>query len=415
MIKSRNEALYGVYRIFGYDFLFYTVISFLFLTIVKGLSIGQIFYLGAIYAMCLALFQIPVNYIVEKIGLKKSMVLGNLCWIINIAFYMATSNFFLFIIAEIFSAIGTSLKCLSETQLLYATLKKTNNRENFAKIEGSAVAKYYYFEAFSALSVGFLFNINNYIPIILTLTMMVIAFTISLFFDEVEEDKKYVEKHNLNEYLKSFKDILKSSRLLSIFLYSFFVMGTIEVTKTLHKSIIVDLNFNPVEYSIVFCIFTIFVGIGSSIQPIYERIFKRKTLLSICYVYFTCLFFLGLINLVISSEILLIVSTVLIIVTHRMLEGINRMSVKKYMNNFTTSKVRGKILSLFYIFEGIGRTLIFIFSGIIIDIVGTNYTSMIIGLIFLVIMYYILKFMKSRIGLDPEQYDEKDILNIKIN
>jgi MFS family permease len=415
MIKSRNEALYGVYRIFGYDFLFYTVISFLFLTMVKGLGVGQIFYLGAIYAISFAIFQIPVNYIVEKIGLKKSMVLGNLCWIIYIIIYMLNSNFIFFIVAEIFSALGTSLKSLSETQLLYATLKKTNNRENFAKIEGSAVAKYYYFEALSALSVGFLFSINNYIPMILTLTMMIIAFTISLFFDEVEEDKKYIEKHTVNEYLKSFKDILKSSRLLSIFLYTFFVMGTIEVTKTLHKSIIVDLNFNPVEYSIVFCIFTIFVGIGSSIQPIYEKIFKRKTLLSICYLYFTCLFFLGLINLVISSKMLLIVSTVLIIVTHRLLEGINRMSVKKYMNNFTTSKVRGKILSLFYIFEGVGRTIIFIMSGIVIDVVGTNYTGIIIGLIFLIIMYYILRFMKSRIGLDPQEYDEKDILNMKIN
>lgn len=46
---NRNEKIYPFYMMFGYDYLFYLVISFLFLTITKSFSIGQVMYLSAIF------------------------------------------------------------------------------------------------------------------------------------------------------------------------------------------------------------------------------------------------------------------------------------------------------------------------------------------------------------------------------
>ena len=74
---NKNEKLFGLYRVFGYDYLFYTVIVFLYLTQTKCISVGEVMHIYAFYAVFSAIMQIPCNYLMEIIGLKKSMVLGN--------------------------------------------------------------------------------------------------------------------------------------------------------------------------------------------------------------------------------------------------------------------------------------------------------------------------------------------------
>ena len=118
---DRNQKLYVLYRMFSYDYLFYTVINFLFFTITKEISVGQVMYLGGFYALFCFIFQIPINFIIEKIGLKKSINIGNLSWIVHVLILIFTNNFYLFIIGEMFSALGTTFKSLSEQQFLYSS------------------------------------------------------------------------------------------------------------------------------------------------------------------------------------------------------------------------------------------------------------------------------------------------------
>ena len=181
MEKTRNEILYKFYRIVGYDYLFYTVISFLFLTQAKGLTVSQVMYTSSIYAFALAICQIPASYIVEKLGLRKTLIIGNFFWIVHCLITIFAKDFIVFALIEPICALGTSLKGLTETQILYATLKKTNNRKDFAKIEGSGVAAYYFVEAISCIFIGTIFEINNYIPIIMTLSVLIISFVTSIF------------------------------------------------------------------------------------------------------------------------------------------------------------------------------------------------------------------------------------------
>lgn len=410
---NRNEKIYPIYRMFGYDYLFYLAISFLFLTITKGISVGQIMYLSAFSAIFMAIFQIPTNYIVEKIGLKKSMVFGNLLWIVHMIILMISSDFIVFVFAEAICSLGSCLKSLSETQMLYASLKETNNRKNFARIEGKGVSLYYYFEAVTAIFVGSLFQINNYLPIMLTLTFGVIAFLISLSFDDI---KDYMpEKSTVKEYLKGFKLVMKSKRIISIFMFSFIMSGLVRVADTLQKSTIVELNVGAVEYSYIFAIVTLCIGVGSNIQYRIENVLKRKTLTVIGYSFASLILLLGLFNLLVKNTNLALIISVAILIIQNVLSGAYRISIKKYMNNFTTHLVRGKILSVFYIFEGVGKALLLFICGIIIDSTTTNNTSIVLGAISLVIIFIIIRFMKKKLGLNPEEYSKDDIFGMDIS
>ncbi|MEG1705007.1 MAG: MFS transporter [Clostridia bacterium] len=408
----RNEKIYPIYRMFGYDYLFYSVISFLFYTITKGITVGQVMYLSAFSAIFIAILQVPTNYIVEKIGFKKSMILGNLFWIIHCIILIIAPSFELFALAEAICSFGTCLKGLSETQILYSSLKYTKNRKNFGKIEGKGVSYYYYFEAISALFVGALFEINNYLPMICTLTFLIISFVTSMFFENVKEED--TKKSNVKDYLKGFKLILKSKRVISIFIYAFVISGFVVVAKTLQKSTIVELQVSPIEYSLIFAVITLCVGLGSSIQYKFEKITGKKTLTVIGTSYIILICLLGIINIIITNRYLALIFSIVILIVHNILQGIYRISIKKYMNNFTTHHIRGKILSVFYIFEAIGKSLLLFLSGLIIDKVGTNITSVIIGIIGIIVILIILKYLKKHLGLKPEQYNENDIFGMDI-
>lgn len=405
---GKNEKIYKLYRMFGYDYLFYSTIIFLFVTITKNISVGQYMYLCSIYAIFFAIFQIPLNYVVESLGLKKSNMLGNFCLIIHILFYIFFKQFIFLAIAEVFCALGFALKGLTETQLLYASLKKTGRTSKFAKLEGKCVSRYYYLEAIGSIFIGYLFTINSYIPICLTLTTVIISFIISTRFEDIHVDLSS-DYSGIKSYLKGFKKILKSQRLISIFIFAFFMTGFIEVVKTLQKSVIVELQFSPTIYTIIMALLTLCVGIGSRMQEKAEKITKRKTLTIVSLIISLSVVTVGLVNSFSTNMDANVLVSVLILSLFNLFQGIYRISVKKYLNNFTTSDIRGKILAIFYIFEGLGRSLLLFISGIIVDNIGTNSTCIYSGITIFVIVGLILKFMKTRLGLDPNEYNKSDL------
>ena len=412
-IANRNISLYKYYRMVSYDYVFYNVISYIFLTLAKGLDASQIMYLTGFYSAFVMIFQITTNYFVEKIGLKRSMVIGNLCWIIHCSILILTNNFLLLIVAEAFCSFGTTLKSLTETQVLYTSLRAVKREGEYSKMEGNSVSKFYVLESISSLVVGYLFNIHSYIPILLTLTFLVISFIISLFFIDIEY-KWQKDRNDIKDYIKSCKVILNSKRLISIFIYVFVMSGFISVFRTLQKDMVVNLNVSVIKYSIIFAVLTLFVGIGYKCQYKFESITKRKTLTVIGYTFGILAIILGIINSIFEISDGLVLSTVIILVICNFLRGIYTISVKKYINNFTTSNVRGKILSAYSLFENFGKSVLSFVSAGILDSCGSNATAIIFGILCIFTLFFIFKYMNGKLGLNAEEYKKSEIYGVDI-
>ena len=47
--------------------------------------------------------------------------------------------------------------------------------------------------------------------------------------------------------------------------------------------------------------------------------------------------------------------------------------------------------------------------GVLFDNVNINYSTLIIGLVFTMLLVWALDYMKKRVGLKQEEYDKKDI------
>ena len=82
--------------------------------------------------------------------------------------------------------------------------------------------------------------------------------------------------------------------------------------------------------------------------------------------------------------------------------------IKKYITNFTNVQMVEKVYSAYSIVTGIGNALISAIASAIVARCNLIYSTLIFGAISTLAMILLLKFMKTRVGLRPEQYRMKD-------
>lgn len=82
---------------------------------------------------------------------------------------------------------------------------------------------------------------------------------------------------------------------------------------------------------------------------------------------------------------------------------------KRYLSSFASSNTRTKIYSATYMFENICGVAIAFLASKLLEITTTAHVFVMIGFIFAFIFMVLLKYMKTRVGLKPEEYKKEDI------
>ena len=172
-----NLKLYPRYRRLARDFLFFYTINVLFLTQVKKIDMSAIVLVDTFYALFVVILQIPISMIIDKIGRKKGIILGNFCNVLYLICVINSSNFWHLAFAEILSATGFAFKDIAETAMLNESidLAKEEKSKMYAHIQGKAISGYYILSAVSMIVSGFIYDINAYYIMILSLSVVVVS------------------------------------------------------------------------------------------------------------------------------------------------------------------------------------------------------------------------------------------------
>ena len=83
-VKKQNAKLFPMYKMFSWDLLFFYSTQYLFFTMVKGISAGEILKVNAFYPLFIIIMQMPSAICADIIGRRKSIILGNLAMAIYI-------------------------------------------------------------------------------------------------------------------------------------------------------------------------------------------------------------------------------------------------------------------------------------------------------------------------------------------
>lgn len=417
--KDYNLKLYPIYKMFSWDLLFYYSIFFIFFTQVKGFTASSLMFGNSFYPIFKFIFQIPCLNFIEKFGKRISVILGNILISISIALVIFCTNIIVLIFINLMMSVGYNLKGLCEYDLLHDCIEDSPLKSSiFSKIDGKGSSLHYYFDAISSCFTGFLFVINPYLPILICFSICVISILISLNFKTFEikntnlneKNRKYVSYISFLKDLKfSFKNLLKSSRLKSLLAFSGIFSGVISISITLISSLFTNLNIPEKYYGIILAILTFFSAVSSNKQEYFHKKYKNKLLTYFSITFSLSMLVIGLITYSnLNIHFTIIICFVLISIQY-IIKGPYWTFIYKYLNNFTTTEITTKIYSINMLIESILNTLISLLCSWLLGITSTFVTYIILGSILTLVFIFLMDYMKSRVGLKPEDYSKEDI------
>jgi len=406
-----NRRIFPIYKGLAWDPLFYGAIIILFLTEVKGIEISKIMYAESLYAFFLLIFQLPASIIIERIGSRKSLILGCTLVTIQIAMMMIAKNFTFLVLAYSFSAFGTAIKETAQYTLLYDSTNLCKGKNSFENVDAKGSSVSYIFNATSSVMAGYLYIVNPYLPITLSSIVSLITVVISFRFEELHEknQKRITMAESLKELNQGLRFIAQSKRLRALLLFIAFFSGILIMVCTYEKSLLQDLNVGSQYFGIIFAILTLLQCFSVQYQDKIHNKFKNKTLAFLAIPIFTSFIFIGLINFAGSNKFIIISIIIIAFFVQHFLRAPYWVLQNKYVTNFTNSDIRTKILSATEIIEGIGRIIFSFLGGLLLEYYNTSQSYAIMGIAGMIILFFILKYMKKRVGLSPEEYNKKDI------
>ncbi len=412
---QRNIKLFPIYKLFSYDILFYYAVSILFLTGVKGFSLSQTALISSIYSFAAILSQIPASIVADKIGLRNSMIAGNILIMIWAIFYLTVPSFSIIIIGEFCCAFGFALKGVSESPFLYSSLKKINKVSSFAKIEGKGSSLYFIVEAVASISAGYLYFINPYLPMIFTATCALTATILAFYMKPIKnvEKAKASTKERFTEMFSGFKFIFNSKRLHAILIFACVFYGIRALSNLYIKTFLNDINVSSTLFGYIFAFASIASAIGSLVQDKIERRHRNKTLTTIAITYILSFVLIGMLALIFKNYNVLLTVGIIVFMIQSLINGAYRIIIKEYVSRYTTSSIRPKLMSIYYLAESFGSAILMFVASKTIDLAPIGVSYCVFGFCLFIVMIVILNYMNSRMGLDPSKYGKSDRMDLQ--
>ena len=416
--RKENMHLYTIHEMITADLLFYYSIEVLFLTQVKNISMQYILIAAAMYRISKIILQIPVNLVLERLGIKNSIIIGDILIGTSILMILIGDNIATLILSYIIMAFGFLLGSLSSDLLITLSVPNVSDNNNIlAKIYGKGMGNYFYISAITSIISGFLFNINGYIPMIISALIYFIAARLACMFNKVskENEKKTEDSLNRNyknylvEIKNSFDYILDSRRLKSLMIFAGLMFGVITVIETYQMNLLDNIGLSSTMIGIVYAIMQIACGIAAKKQHKFHNKFKNRTLTIIGMVFVLSCLFTGIISILKINEIVMAIIIVLLFSSRSASTGLYYVLIKKYISNFTNEKIVGKIYTAYNLITSFSSFGLELLASVIIATNNIKYSIIIFGVFSTVAMIITLYNMKNKVGLKPSQYKKEEI------
>lgn len=416
-IRRKNAKLYPIYKMFSWDLLFFYSIEFLFYTITKKVTASEVLVINGIYLLCRIIMQIPAVAITDLLGKRKSIILGNIMLIIYMLILIIVPGAIGIIIANLIFSLGYNIKTIAESNLLYDSVSTRGGEGLYSKLDAKGGSLYYILDGIASLTAGYLFVINNYLPMFICLGFIVISTILSFKFEDIYEVKK--EKNNssgliptLKEYKQdlktSFKFILKSKRMKAFILFQIVFYSLISIIDTYNGDLLTDIGVPEEQFSMIFAILILIGGISLSLKKPIEKKFKNRTLAFISLMYIGACIVIGAISTMYADNFIIPVILVMYVI-QRISTSIWYILESKYLKNFTNEDMRNKITFTYEFIGGIAASIFSILGGLLLEVASIQNAFLLVGLIALASMVVTLDYMRTRFGLKPEEYRKEDI------
>ena len=413
-MRKTNMRIFPTYSKIACDYLFYYTIDFLFLTQIKHISAANVVLLSSIQSIFGIFLQIPANIIIEFLGRRNSIILGNILKCLYMTMFMMSGSLFDLIIAKFVSSLAKSINHIAEPSLLNASIPPSKYKSNiFAKINAKGKSGYYFMGAISRIIAGLLFEVNGYLPPICSLVVLVIVTIMSIGYIEPvrnrKVDKKGISvKKQLKDIEEGFLYILKSERLKALIISAALITSILNILLDYQTSLLKDVKVPASVIGILAAVISLSSAFASKKQNSFHNKFRNKSIIIIAFMASISCIVAGLAGLKAEQITGLILIIILAQLVARFAHGMFYTIIDRYFRNFTNKDIDTKIFAVKNLFVNLTSAMMGILASFLLDKMKTAYCMIVIGVIFTILYILMGRYMKTRVGLKPEEYSKEE-------
>ena len=304
----------------------------------NGLSLTEIMTLQGAYSLTVALFEVPSGYLADLFGRKACIVFSTIFSFVGFLFFCFFSGFYYFLIAQILVGFAGSLISGSDSALIYDTLLQTNNKDDYAKIEGRNYAIGNFSEATAGIFGGFLAVSSIYLPVYVQTAFIFLSIPIAFTLVEPEITNITSSRISLQSIFILVKSTLfESSKLRWLIVYSS-AMGVATLSMAwFSQPFFIAIDLPLVLFGIFWALLNFSSGISSYNSHYFSNKFNYKSLIYFSVIMSLSFFLLGFSIISYGLFFIFIIY---------FLRGIVTPILRNEINKITSSNIRATVLSV---------------------------------------------------------------------
>ena len=150
------------------------------------------------------------------------------------------------------------------------------------------------------------------------------------------------------------------------------------------------------------------VRFGAKKQKEFNDKFKNKSIILISLMLSSTVVISGILGLKAQQMPIFTIVIVLLFLIGKYAHGLFYTIMDRYFRNFTNKDIDTKIFAVKNLFVNLMSAIFGIIASFLLDKMYTAYCMIILGIIFTIIYIFMEKYMKSRVGLKPEEYSSQE-------
>jgi MFS family permease len=393
--RKLNSNIWKAYLYKALFAMFFSVPAMVLFWQENGLSLMSIMILQALFALFVAILEIPTGYFADKYGRKKSLILAGVFAFAAISWYSLGHTFLDFLVGEFLIALAVSLISGTMAALIFDTLQELGREKEYQKIWGNALFYGLVTLAIAGILGGFIAKIDLRYTLFASIPFFALLAPLAFSMVEPERKKVIFKGGYLKQLFKIFKEYLtsndkKSKKLKWIIIYSAVIFAFNQSVLWLYQPYFKITGVDVIYFGVIFAGFQMVSALASKYAHKLERYFGEKY-------FFAMLIFLVAVSYLLMSNFLFLFSFSFCFI-QQFVRGLKNVVVSDYVNRLVGSEIRATILSAENFLGKILYAIIAPIFGWIADVYSLTQALMVMGVVALIFgVMFLISFKISKV------------------
>ena len=347
-----------------------------------GLSTFQIMLLQSIFSISIVIFEIPTGYLADFYSRKKMIILMGFSSFLAIFVYSVSSNFWGFLIGEIFFALASALGSGTISAFVYDTLLEIKKERQYKKIWGNMIFLGTVSLAVSGILGGLVASFDLRSTIHLSIPAFLLLLPLAFSLEEPKRKKMLIKENYLKEIFIIIKNVFEVKIWLKwLLVYSGIVFALNQAVFWLYQPYFKFSGLDIFWFGFVFAGFHVFSAFSSKYAyKIENKIPKRFSLISLIFLLALSYFLMWKVVFVLSFLFCFI---------QQFVRGFRLVVVDDYINSVTSSEIRATVLSIEGFIGKLFYAMILPLIGLIVDIYSLSQALLVLTFVSLSIAGFV--------------------------